>query len=149
MAILSGSIISMLSRQASLVGEIDKQVLIAATRRLIHLPPASLSANNCKNATEMDLGSRDVDTRVPAGASVGGGGDAGPSDAMKTSLSIAPVESRAHQSFSSTPTSASIPRLPYQALSRTRARPIRMQACVKIRPVYKVISLGCASRNTV
>lgn len=46
----------MLGRQAPLVGYIDKQMLIAATWRVIHLPPASLSANNCKNATEMDLG---------------------------------------------------------------------------------------------
>lgn len=46
----------MLSRQVPLVGQIDKQVLIAAARRVIHLPPASLSANNCKNATKMDLG---------------------------------------------------------------------------------------------
>lgn len=46
----------MLSRQVPLVGQIDKQVLIAAAWWVIHLPPASLSANNCKNATKMDLG---------------------------------------------------------------------------------------------
>lgn len=149
MAILSGSIISMLSRQASLGGEIDKQVLLAAPRRLIHLPPASLSANNCKNATEMDLGEQGRGRTGPPRASNGGGG-AGPSYASyENECEHGPRESRAHQSFSSTPTSASLPRLPYQALSRTRARPIRMQARVKIRPVYKVISLGCGSRNTV
>lgn len=52
MAILIGSIISMLSR----VGYIDKQVLIAAAPVLIHLPAASLSDRDCKNATKMDLG---------------------------------------------------------------------------------------------
>lgn len=139
----------MLSRQASLGGEIDKQVLLAAPRRLIHLPPASLSANNCKNATEMDLGEQGRGCAGPPRASSGGGGRWSELRELREDCEHGPRESRAHQSFGSTPASASLPRLPYQALSRTRARPIRMQARVKIRPVYKVISLGCGSRNTV
>lgn len=68
----------MLSRQASLGGEIDKQVLLAAPRRPIHLPPASLSANNCKNATEMDLGEQGR-SRAGLPQASSDGGDAGPS----------------------------------------------------------------------
>lgn len=56
-------------------------MLIAATWRVIRLPPASLSANNCKNATEMDLGthgtrgSRGVDAADPEGQHGGHGSE--------------------------------------------------------------------------